>query len=258
MEQSDFIKRITDLRERAEKTASVTHSSFLTPAEQMYVEQIAQQNNGDVSVILFGGADFCERKMAFFLPYYITSEDFLETEKEDAECNEYLTAIRIKSYFGQPEHRDYLGAVLALGIERDRIGDVVVLDDTAYVFCVRSVAGLILNELEKVGRCGIKTFEVGLAQVPAPVRQIKTMTFTVKSLRLDAVAGEIFGISRTQTAELIRLGLVSLNYNVCVKTDAQINEGDVISIRGKGKGCVKEVGGKSRKDRLFIIAEKYI
>ena len=84
------------------------------------------------------------------------------------------------------------------------------------------------------------------------------MHFTVKSLRLDAVTGDLFGLSRTSAAEMIRLGLVSLNYSVCEKPDAPIREGDVLSLRGKGKGAVTQIGGRSRKDRLFIEAELWL
>ena len=84
------------------------------------------------------------------------------------------------------------------------------------------------------------------------------MTFTVKSLRLDAVAGNLFGLSRTAAAELIRAGAVSLNYVPCLRVDAPISEGDVLSIRGRGKGAVTAIGGQSRKDRTFLEAELYL
>ena len=80
----------------------------------------------------------------------------------------------------------------------------------------------------------------------------------MKSLRLDAVAGAMFGLSRTAAAEQIRLGLVSLNYLPCERTDAPVKEGDVISLRGRGKGCLAEVGGRSKKDRLFVTAQVYL
>ena len=117
---------------------------------------------------------------------------------------------------------------------------------------------MLLTELEKVGRYGVTTEEIPLSDVPAPEKRVKKMSFTVKSLRLDAVAGNLFGLSRTSAAELIRLGAVSLNYSVCEKTDAPVREGNVISIRGKGKGSITQVGGRSRKDRLFIEAELWL
>ena len=97
-----------------------------------------------------------------------------------------------------------------------------------------------------------------LEDVPPPVRNVRALSFTVKSLRLDAVTGSLFGLSRTAAAEQIRMGLVSLNYDLCDRTDAPVSEGDVISLRGRGKGQVKALGGRSKKDRLFVEAEVYL
>lgn len=249
MEQSDFIKRIRDLSERCGRKGCITNTCFLTPAECYELEKLHLPAD-EVTVHLSGGTEGCERQAAFFLPYYIEESTF--------DAGEFIKAVRIRSYFGEPGHRDYLGAILALGIERDRIGDILICGDTAYVFCLASVLPVLLSELDKVGRCGVKTAEIPLTDVPLPEKKVKKLSFTVKSLRLDAVTGDMFGVSRTSAAEAIRLGLITLNYSVCEKTDAAVCEGDVISFRGKGKGKVSAVGGKSKKDRLFIEAEIFI
>ena len=249
MENEDLFRRVLDLSAQCEKRSCVTNTVFLTPAECFDLRQ-RRPALGDVKLLLHGGSPVCERQVAFFLPFYM--------EEKDLDVGEAIKAVRIRSFFGTPGHRDYLGAILGLGIERDRIGDILIVDDTAVVFCLAPVAPVLLTELEKVGRYGVKTEEIPLSDVPAPEKRVKKMSFTVKSLRLDAVAGNLFGLSRTSAAELIRLGAVSLNYSVCEKTDAPVREGDVISIRGKGKGSITQVGGRSRKDRLFIEAELWL
>ena len=248
MENIDFTKRIQDLAARCERTSCVTRSGFLTPAEAFSLRTLPL--GVSVQLLLSGGREGCERQVAFFLP------DWLEPELFDP--SEEIRAVCIRSFFGTPGHRDYLGAILGLGIERDRIGDIVIQDSTAWVFCLSGVAGAILQELDKVGRCGAKTAEVPLAEVPLPELRIKKLSFTVKSLRLDAVTGDLFGVSRTSASELIRLGAVSLNYAVCEKPDAPVKEGDILSVRGKGKGRIAAVGGRSKKDRLFLEAELYL
>ena len=246
MEKSDFIKRIEDLSERSERNSELTCTAFLTPAEQYELAEWAAKNK-DAAPYLSGGRDDAERKIAFFLPWYIQAEEL--------EINKYITAIKIQSFFGEPGHRDYLGAILGLGINRDRIGDIIVIGSAAYVLCVPSVAKALLTQLEKVGRCGVKLSEIEIKSIPPVEKKTRKLNFTVKSLRLDAVTGDVFGISRTKAAEYIRYGAVSLNYSVCQQTDAEIKEGDVISLRGKGKACITSVGGRSKKDRLFIEAE---
>ena len=249
MENHDLSKRLSDLALRCERNSCVTNSSFLTPAEYYQLET-GKFPLGDVKLLLSGGRSDCERKVAFFLPYYLDESDF--------DIGEIIKAVKIKSYFGSPGHRDYLGAILGLGIERSRIGDILLRDDCAYVFCLSSVAAVLLQELEKVGKISVKTEAIALSAVPVPERKVKKIVFTVKSLRLDAVTGELFGMSRTAAAEMIRLGAVTRNYTVCEKTDAPVAEGDVLSVRGKGKGRISSVGGKSRKDRIFVEAEYYL
>lgn len=241
-------KRILDLADRCERKSCVTASSFLSPAECYEIQKLGALSGR--SFVVSGGAEGCERCAVIFLPEWM-SEDMLE-------LSDYISAVKIKSFFGAPVHRDYLGAVLGLGIERDRIGDIIVDGENAWIFCAGSVVNLILSELDKVGRYSVKTEQVPLADVPRSEKKVKRLSFTVKSLRLDAVTADMFGISRTNAAEFIRLGAVSLNYSVCEKADAPVKEGDVISVRGKGKGCVSEVGGRSKKDRLFITAEIFI
>ena len=249
MEQIELIKRISDLALRCDRNGCLTHSAFLTPAE-CYLLETRKLPVGEAKLVFSGGRDDCERKVAFFLPYYLQETDF--------DIGEIIKAVKIRSYFGKPGHRDYLGAVLGLGIERDRIGDLLLYDDTAYLFCLSSVVSVLLRELEKVGRISVKTEQIALTDVPVPERKTKKITFTVKSLRLDAVTGDLFGVSRTLAAELIREGAVTLNYTICEKVDAPIKEGDTLSVHGKGKGRISQIGGRSRKDRLFVEAELYL
>ena len=247
-EHSELIRRAEDLAERCERQSIVTATAFLTPAEQYELSRWAERNP-DSGLLLSGGQDGCERKRAFFLPYWMPPEDF--------DLSEHIHAIRLNAFYGEPGHRDYLGAAMGLGIQREWLGDIRILGTTAYIFCLPSVERLLLDELAKVGRVSVKTAACSLQDVPAPERKVKPVSFTVKSLRLDAVASSMFGLSRTAAAELIRLGAASLNYAPCDKTDAPVKEGDVISLRGKGKGVLTEIGGRSRKDRLFVRAEIY-
>lgn len=239
MESSEFFRRIDDLSDRAQRRGVVTRTAFLTPAEQYALRQYCTKDG----MVLTGGQDNCERQVAFFLPEYM--------DREDLDIAEHIRAVRIEAHFGCPGHRDYLGAALGLGIGRESLGDVRIQDATAYIFCLPSVEPLLLEELHKVGRCGVTVAPCVLENVPPPVIQTKALSFTVKSLRLDAVTGAMFGLSRTAAAELIRLGEVSLNYTVCDKTDAAVNEGDILSLRGHGKGRIAALGGRSKKDRLL-------
>lgn len=246
MEHDEVLRRAEDLYRRCEKTASVTHTAFLTPGEQLALTVWAK-TQPDCNMLLFGGHTGCERCAAFFLPFYM-SADGLEPE-------EYIKALSVKAHFGRPTHRDYMGAVMGLGIKREWLGDIWVNGENATVFVLKSVARHVADGLDKVGRCGVKVTEVPLDAVSAPERKVKEVSFSVKSMRFDAVLAGMFGLSRTAAVSLIAEGAASLNYSECLKNDAAVSEGDVISLRGHGKGTVCANGGVSRKGRLFVKAE---
>ena len=249
MEHEELLRRCGDLARRGEKSGQVTATHFLTPAEQAAVQAWAAWDCGS-TVLFHGGSEDCERRAAFFLPYYMEEADFDPTG--------FLRCVHVKAGFGAPEHRDYLGAVLGLGIERAWIGDIRILDSEAWVFCLPSVESHLLSSLDKVGRYGVKTEPCALADVPVPERKVRRVSFTVKSPRLDAVAAGMFRLSRTEAARLIAMGLATVNYLPCQRGDAAVKAGDVISLRGYGKGTVSPTGAVSRKDRLFMEAEIYL
>lgn len=244
--ESENLKRAEELFDRAERRGCIAGSSFLTPAEQFEIEKRFSGRDG-AELIMHGGIDGAERRCAFFLPFYMDGSELRPEE--------HFRCIRAKAGFGQPGHRDYLGAVLGLGIRREWIGDIIIDADTAYIICLPTVAGHLTASLDKVGRYGVKTEEIELSRVPLPERQVKQMSFSVKSLRVDAVLGGMFGISRSQAQEALTAGLVSLNYSECVKADAAVRAGDIISLRGKGKGSIRDCGGMSKKGRIFVTAE---
>ncbi len=245
MENNELLRRAEDLRERCERSGSVTHTGFLTPAERYALEQWAK-HTADCRLVFDGGGADCERTVGFFLPEYLEAEYF--------DASEYLRAIRLTAHFGAPGHRDYLGALLGMGIGREWLGDVRVTENVAYVFCQPSVLRHLLS-IEKVGRCGVTAEEVALSEVPAPEKKVLQKSFSVQSMRLDAIVGGMFNLSRTEAARQISAGNVSINYQVSLRTDFGVKEGDILSLKGAGKGSVTGTGGTSRKGRLFVYAE---
>ena len=213
METNDLIRRAEDLAARCERTSSVTATAFLTPAERMELQNTPSLRG--TAVVYSGGGTECERTCAFFLPFYLTAEEL--------DPSEYISAVHFRSFFGEPGHRDYLGALLALGVRREWVGDIRIRGAEAWVFCLPSVVKT-LAELDRAGRYTVRGEKIALADVPEEEVKTETVSFTVQSLRLDAVTAGLFHVSRTTAAELIRLGSVSLNYVPCLHTDAAIRD----------------------------------
>lgn len=244
--EEDLRRRAEDLSRRASRSGGGTHTKFLTPAEVHELRRWAQGAEGPV--VFLGGYPGAERQIACFLP------DWMEPETLDPA--DFLCALELHARFGAPGHRDVLGAALALGVEREWLGDILIDGERAWLYCLPSVKEHLLLSLEKVGRWGVRVRELPLSEVPVPKRETEQLRFSVSTPRLDAVCAGLFRLSRATAAEAVAQGLVQLNYQECLKPDAQIRSGDVISLRGKGKGQITKVGdGQSRKGRLFVLAE---
>ncbi len=246
--ETELTRRALDLARRAEKYAAPTNTGFLTPAEQAELREFCARER-DIIAVFHGGGEENDRRAAFFLPSWM--------EPEDLDISGAVSALEIRAAFGTPGHRDYLGAILALGIRRECLGDIRVRGETAYLFCLSSIADYVCANLESVGRCGVKVKRIDLSGVPPLERQYREVRFTVKSPRLDSVLAGAFGLSRGKAAAAVAQGLVSVNYAPCEKPDRAVAAGDVLSVRGMGKATVGESGGRTRKDRQFITVERW-
>ena len=159
---------------------------------------------------------------------------------------------------GSLSHRDFLGSILGLGLDREKVGDLLVGEGECHILALEDVADFLILHLEQAGRVRLKTAPLPLHQLTPPAVNVKAIRDTVNSLRLDAVAASGFSLSRGKAADLISSGKMQLNHRECLKPDRPVAEGDVISCRGLGKCVLKEVGGPSRKGRIMIGLERYV
>ncbi len=247
--EDDLIRRAMDLSDQCARRGSVTHTLFLTPAEGAALERWNGQC-AETRLLLHGGYDGAERRVGFFLPEWMDPLDF--------DPSEYLCALEGTAAFGAPGHRDWLGAALALGIGREWLGDILVDGGRTFLLCLPSVRQHLLLNLDRVGRCGVRLKEIALREIAVPARAVEERTFSVQSPRLDAVCAGTFRLSRSAAAQAIAAGLLSLNYAVCLKADAPVRAGDVLSLRGRGKAVVLDAGSReSKKGRHFITIGLY-
>lgn len=247
MEPKDvLLSRMEDLADKAVKSGC-SASRFLSPAEAQSVDAHFTRGR-DVKLLFDGGTEDAERTRAVFL-----NPDWGEYER-----SKWLTVLKIE-YRSQNTpgpgglgHRDVLGALMALGMERDTVGDIICGDGYAVLLCVPEMGGYIIENLTKAGRVGVHISEIGLEQVPAGQEELTVKTDTVASLRLDAVLCAAFGLSRAKASELIDSERVSVDHQLCSGPAKELTEGVLLSVRGLGRAKLLEVGGVSRKGRIFI------
>jgi RNA-binding protein YlmH len=240
-ENEILIARMNDLASKAVK-AGFSASKFLTPAESQSVDGHFSRRK-DVALTVDGGFEGAERTRAVF-----TNPDWGAYERHDLFAA-LKVAHRPQDTLG---HRDILGALMALGIERDTIGDIALDESEAAFVCLPEFGEYILENFTKAGRVGLNVSAIGLDELPARKEELTIKTDTVASLRLDAVLSSAFTMSRTKAAELIAAGRVSYNHQECLQADKEICEGALLSARGFGRAKLLEVGGLSRKGRCYI------
>lgn len=244
-----FIKKMEETADNAYQRGIVSFSDFLDLYERSILQKIHWREHG-VTLRLSGGYDAAERQMAAFLPDEVVYEweyPFL-CLKIKVSAPKYACALN---------HRDYLGAVLGLGIDRRVIGDILIGDCEAYLFCREDMADFFMSELKCVGRTAVS---VSICKNPQEIVKPaeEEITGTVASVRLDAAIALAFRSSRSSLVSLIEGGRVFVNGKLVTSNGYSLNSGDQISVRGMGKFRFGEVVSKTKKGRNLIRIYRYI
>ncbi len=235
-------KRLSDLCYISEKQYTPKFTAFLNEQEQFFAESYLSSRKALYS--LWGGADCCARKMLCVLPFEM-----------EAEFPVFPLTITFRKSFTL-NHRDFLGSFMALQIGREQIGDILTGEGYAIVFCTATAHDMIVNNISKIGRVGVIVSEGINAQLPEAV--FEEVTVVVASLRADCVVSALSGLSRDKSADFVRAGNLTLNYESCSSVSRTVTEGDIISLRGYGKFVLSDGGTETKKGKLRITLKKYI
>ncbi|HCT91588.1 MAG TPA: RNA-binding protein [Lachnospiraceae bacterium] len=249
MNADETIRRhLMDLAARAYSRNIVVYSDFLD-LHELHILQCLPIESMGASLSLSGGYEAAERQMAAFLPDALIFEaDF------PMDC---VSIAPMQEKYAEPlTHRDYLGALMHIGIERSCLGDILMDGTKAYVFCVRKMTPVILNEISRVRHTSVKTFLERPETIPAP--KYKEVSGTVSSVRLDSVAALAFGLSRNRTVPYIEGGSVYVNGRQILSNGYALQEGDRISVRGVGKCQYLGMRRQSKKGKQWIDLLRYI
>ncbi len=153
-------------------------------------------------------------------------------------------------------HRDFLGALMNLGIERSSIGDIIVNEGCAVCYVRQEIGDYVRSQISKIGRVGVKIVSGNECNITTGCN-IESLSFIVNSMRLDVIVAAITGLSREKTAALILAGKTFVNYTENKNVSHILKEDDILTIRGNGKFIIKEQAGVTKKGRLKLIIEHY-
>ena len=257
--------RLSDAVEKARK-GSVATLPFLSPREARIAERGLNERGEFARAFFFGGYPTAERRTLFLLPDYLCDLLPSPAERTDEEVaallgedlTDAVSAVRITgSGFRALNHRDYLGAILNLGLERDAVGDLAVQNAReAVLFCSATVAKFLIENLIRVASDSVKV----KACVPdadfTDGRHYRPISDTVASPRLDCVVAALTNLSREDAQDAIRTGLVEVEFEPIERTDLPLSPPVTLSIRGYGRFILRAFDGETKKGRLRMRADK--
>ena len=268
-----LLSRLDDLCDRGARGEAAV-SPYLTPREAKYarIHLSARMRNG--TAVLWGGYPEAERVRVFILPDY--TEGLVNPEAlaahpvaalSEAGLDDLADTLRgavcpffVKgSGFRDLTHRDYLGSVLGLGLERDAVGDILIPDaHNAILLTDTRVGDFLKVSLEKVATDTVKVSSVPEGTSLAGTRRLRPISDTVASQRLDCVVAALCNLSREKAQMSVRSGIVELDYEAVEDCSATVDAPAVISVRGYGKFAVHAFDGTTKKGRIRLAAGKYI
>lgn len=225
-----------------EKDIPLFGNSFYPPNIWSFFERY--MGTKDFKISSYGFFEEAERRMISFNNIY------------DIDYPMKVVKIEIISKFNTPSHRDYLGSILALGIKRNKIGDLIIKDNICYLPICEEIIDFVLGNLESIGRAPCKVILLDEGFIPlAP--DFKEEIILVQSLRIDSIVSKLSRLSRAKAQGLIDAGKVLVDYNRVKDKSKEVSMGERITIRGEGKFILGDIIGNSKSGKFKVIIKKY-
>ncbi|WP_304406237.1 YlmH/Sll1252 family protein [uncultured Clostridium sp.] len=215
---------------------------FCKPNIWMYF--IKNFSNNNFLVEAKGAFEECDRRILSFNNIYSIPFPYK------------IIKINNKSKFNNLSHKDYLGAIMALGIEREKLGDLRVIDNSAIVPVYDEVANYILYELKNVGKAPVSIEEI--TEDNLPISNFLEGVIIVPSLRLDNIVSKLANISRGKAVDIIDSGKVLIDYSKSIDKSKEVKDGQRVTISGVGKFIIREIVGNTKSGRYKVKMNKFI
>lgn len=251
--------RFIELSRIAFEREIVTYSDFLNLNDQNILHTLPK-NRLYSRYVLFGGYDMAERQMAAFIPEALSLR-YGVSDITPKEIDYPFCAVKIepknKRFSEDLTHRDFLGSILNLGIDRSKTGDILMTEDSALLFINKDLVSVVTEDLTRVRHTVIDSSVINLDMInyTPDFQQIKG---TVSSVRLDSLLPLAFSSSRSKLSGLIEGAKVFVNGKLITSNGYQVKEGDLISVRGLGKFRFEEAGKITKKSRISVTIQKYV
>ena len=248
-DEKQIKNRFLELAKRSYEQNMYTFTGFLGLTEQALFWEVEREVLS-VGYTLEGGNSLCDRKVIRFGKL----EDLGYEETFPIVCIK-ITPL-IKKFSDDFSHRDFLGALMNLGIERSTIGDIFIQENEGYVYCLESISEYIVENLDKVKHTHIKCDRVN-GNLNFMKDEGKNLEITVASDRIDVVISGVYHVSRSESLSYFEKAIVYVNGRLCTSNAKNLKQGDVVNVRGKGKFLYDGVQHITKKDKCRISVQVY-
>lgn len=242
-EEQEFIDSAVDWVRKVEEQYAPFLTTFLDPRQQYILKAIAGQYS-EISLHFYGGYEDAERKRVFISPSYF------QPNKKEFEIA--LVDIRYPTKFAELSHGQILGSILGSGIKRETLGDIISDGENWQFFVDETFFPYILTQIEKVGRTKVSLEQRSLDERIQTQEKWEIKTEIVSSMRLDVVLSGVYNLSRGKAKELISSKRVKVNWTQTERADSELDMQDIVSIRGFGRMQIREIQGRTKKDKLLL------
>lgn len=238
--------KVIDKANSCLRSYDLKYTEFLNPYETKNAIAILNAID-DINYTVDGGYENCERSLIYIYPFYMT-EDTIEKS---------IRFLKISGNFKfrSISHKDYLGSLLGLGIKREKIGDILIHENYCQVVVSEDICDFILFNLTKVARNNVTVEEINRDEILYSEPNFKEVSFTVSSERLDCIISGVYNLSRQDSSQIINAEKVFVNYEKIDAIARSIKNNDIISVRGKGRFIVSEIGDNTKKGRIKVKAK---
>jgi len=244
-------RRLIDLAKRAYDKGIVTYSDFLN-LNELNILYTTPKELFHSRYKTFGGYELSERQRIGFLP-----DALFLLDRKDYPIDTVKIMPANKKFAEQLSHRDYLGAILNLGIERSKLGDILLYQEYALLFIDEKLSDFLIESLFKVKRTVVRCEKVSGMDIDyQPSYQV--IKGSIASVRLDTLLALAYASSRSKIVGLIEGGKVFVNGRLIISNGYQVKEGDIISVRGLGRFVYVGIQSQTKKGRLYVTLNKYI
>lgn len=242
-DEAPFIDHIAELISQAATEYRPVLTDFMDP-RQVYITTVLVGSQSDVQANPFGGFANAERQRVMLAP------DYFEPTPPDYEVS--LLHIKYPEKFAEMHHSKILGTLMNAGIDRDVFGDIITDGAVWQFFATQAMSEWLQDNITKIGKIGVRLEEVPLSDAVTPRNDWESMQTTVQSLRLDAIVGHVFNISRQRAKGLVEGGKVRLNFEEVTRPDVTVDTHDIVSVRGFGRLRLNEVLGTTKKEKQRV------